>query len=369
MPRPTLIRSTLLAVVLMAIAVGTAACTTPQTTFEPASDAADRILTLYIFISVAAGIVGVLVLGAMVYILIKFRARPGRKAQQIHGNNALEIAWTIAPVLVLVVIAIPTMIWIATSSSRPVADDAILVTATGHQWWFEFEYEGLGPDGGAPCREGEEDEGDGPCLVTANELHVPVGRQVAIELRSDDVIHSFWVPALIGKTDMVPNRETKLEPFVPNEIGEFWGQCAEFCGVAHANMRFRVHVDSLADFEAWVAAMNTPPADPASGSPEANGKRVFDVFGGCAGCHTIAGTDAEGRIGPDLTLFGERTTVGAGIMEATDENVRAWVTDVRSVKPIPPPEERPGVMPTFADTLSEAQVADVVTYLKSLSVP
>ena len=174
MPRPTLTRSTLLAVVLMAIAVALAACTSPQTTFEPASDAADRIFSLYIFITIAAGIVGVLVLGAMAYILIKFRARPGRAAQQIHGNNALEIAWTIAPIVVLVIIAIPTMVWIATSSSREVADDAILVTATGHQWWFEFEYQGLGPDGGT--------------LVTANEMHVPVGRQVAIELRSDDVI-------------------------------------------------------------------------------------------------------------------------------------------------------------------------------------
>ncbi len=355
MPRPTLTRSTLLAVVLMAIAVALAACTSPQTTFEPASDAADRIFSLYIFITIAAGIVGVLVLGAMAYILIKFRARPGRAAQQIHGNNALEIAWTIAPIVVLVIIAIPTMVWIATSSSREVAADAILVTATGHQWWFEFEYQGLGPDGGT--------------LVTANEMHVPVGRQVAIELRSDDVIHSFWVPALIGKTDMVPNRENRLEPFVPNEIGEFWGQCAEFCGVAHANMRFRVHVDSLADFEAWVAAMNAPPADQAPDSGAVRGKRVFELTGGCAGCHTIAGTAAAGRVGPDLTLFGERTSVGGGILDATVENVRAWVCDLRSVKP--------GAlfMPTFAvgdpdtDVLSEAQVADVVAYLKSLRVP
>ncbi len=354
MPRPTLTRSTLLAVVLMAIAVGMAACGGPLTTFEPASDAAERIFSLYIFITVLASAVGILVLGAMAYILIKFRARPGRKAQQIHGNNKLEIAWTIAPILVLVVVAVPTMIWIATSSSRAVAADAIRVTATGHQWWFEFEY----------------DLPDGRTLVTANELHVPVGRQVAIELRSEDVIHSFWVPALIGKTDMVPNRENRLEPFVPNEIGTFWGQCAEFCGVAHANMRFRVHVESLADFDAWVAEMTKQTrADPAPGSAAARGKRVFEVLGGCAGCHAIAGTAAAGRVGPDLTLFGERTTVGDGSLEATDENVRAWVTDVRSIKPLPAPEERPGMMPTFRDLLSEAQVADVVAYLKSLRRP
>ena len=349
MPRPTLIRPTLLAVALIAVAIGLAACTSPQTTFDPRSDAADRIFDLYIMVIWAAGIVGFLVLGGMAYILIKFRARPGRKAQQIHGNNALEIAWTIIPILILVVIAIPTMIWIGTSSTRPVADDAIRVTATAHQWWFEFEYESLGPDGGT--------------LVTANELHVPVGRQVAIELRSEDVIHSFWVPALIGKTDMVPNRENRLEPFIPNEIGVYWGQCAEFCGVAHANMRFRVHVDSLADFESWVAAMNEPQTAPPPETGEARGKRIFELTAGCAGCHTIAGTAAAGRIGPDLSLFGERITVGAGILDATDENVRAWVSDPGSLKP--------GVviMPSFTDTLSEAQIADVVAYLKSLRVP
>ena len=349
MPRPTLTRSTLLAVVLMVIAAGLAACSSPQTTFEPRSDAADRIQTLYIFVTVAASLVGLVVLGAMAYILIKFRARRGHTARQIHGNNALEIAWTIAPILVLLVIVVPTMVWIAGAYGREPADDAVLVTATGHQWWFEFEYEGLGPDGGT--------------LVTANELHIPVGRQVAIELRSEDVIHSFWVPQLIGKTDMVPNRENTLEPFVPNEIGEFWGQCAEFCGEAHANMRFRVHVDSLADFERWVEAMNTPPADSVAGSAEARGKRVFELAGTCFACHTIAGTTAVGRVGPDLTLFGERTTVGAGILEATDENVRAWVSDLRSAKP--------GAlsMPTFSDgLLTDAQIADVVAYLKSLRI-
>ena len=354
MPRWSLSRSTLQAVALMAIAIGLAACSSPQTTFEPRSDAADRIQSLYILVTVAASVVGILVLGAMAWLLIKFRARPGRRAQQIHGHTGLEIAWTIAPILVLLIIGIPTMIWIATSSGREPSDAAVRVTATGHQWWFEFEYPGLGPDGGT--------------LVTANEMHVPVGREVAIELRSDDVIHSFWVPQLIGKTDMVPNRENRLEPFVPNEIGTFWGQCAEFCGSAHALMRFRVHVDSLADFNRWVDAMNAPPADPEAGSAEASGKRVFELSGGCLACHTIAGTAAAGRIGPDLTLFGERTTVGAGSLAATDEIVRQWVSDLRSLKPIPSTEDRSGMMPTFEGALSEAQIADVVTYLKSLRI-
>ena len=349
MPRLSLTRSTLLAVALTAVAVGLAACTSPQTTFDPRSDAADRIHDIYLLVTWAASLVGIAVLGAMAYILIKYRARAGRRAEQIHGNNALEIAWTIAPIIVILIIVIPTMVWVANSLTREPSRDAIRVTAIGHQWWFEFQYPGLGPDGGT--------------LVTANELRIPVGREVAIELRSEDVIHSFWVPQLIGKLDMVPNRENRLEPFVPNEIGTFWGQCAEFCGVAHALMRFRVHVDSLADFNAWVAAMNAPAAEPEPNTVQASGRQTFAFQ--CARCHTVGGTSFRGTVGPNLTLFGERETVGAGVLPATDDNVGKWVSDVRSIKPLP---DDGGVqfMPTFADDLDDRQIADVVAYLRSL---
>ena len=340
----------LAALTIASLLVVLASCDTPLTTFEPRSDATQRIHTIYIFVIVAASIVGFLVFLAMAYILLKYRDRPGRVPQQIHGNAKLEIAWTVLPILILVAIAIPTIIWIAGTTEDP-DPDVLNVEAIGHQWWFEFRYPGLGPDGGD--------------LITANELRVPIGRQVAITLEAKDVIHSFWVPQLVGKTDMVPGRVNILEKFTPTEIGEFHGQCAEFCGSAHALMRFRVHVESHADFDRWVAAMNDEPTAPADGSPEQAGSRIF--IAQCATCHTIQGV-SDGDTGPNLTLFGDRSTVGAGILESTDENVKAWVSDLRSLKPVP---EIANMMPTFhtgdptVDILSEGQVDQVVTYLKS----
>ena len=330
-----------------------AACDTPLTTFEPRSDAAQRVHTIYIFVIVAASIVGFLVLAAMVYILWKYREQPGRTAQQIHGNATLEITWTVIPILILVAIAIPTIIWIAGTTADP-DQDALHVEAVGHQWWFEFRYPGLGPDG--------ED------LVTANELRIPVGRQVVITLEAKDVIHSFWVPQLVGKTDMVPGRTNHLEKFTATEIGTFYGQCAEFCGSAHALMRFRVHVDSHADFDRWVDSMNADPVEPEAGTAEAAGARVFSNF--CARCHTINGVSTE-EIGPNLTLFGDRATVGAGILDSSTENVKAWVSNVRDIKPV---LDTTNAMPTFyvgdpnVDQLTEAQVDQVVAYLKSLKL-
>jgi cytochrome c oxidase subunit 2 len=344
-------RSTILAGALTALLfLVLAACTSPQNTFEPRSNEAESVLTIYIVVIAAASFVGAAVTIAVIIALIRFRARPGHKARQIHGNNKLEIAWTIAPIFVLMTIAFPTIFWIVGTTREP-APNAIEILATGHQWWFEFEYPGLGPNGTS--------------LYTANELRVPVGREIAITLESDDVIHSFWVPALVGKTDMIPTRTNKLQLFTPNEIGEFWGQCAEFCGAAHALMRFRVHVDSLGDFGSWVQSMNSAPAEPSPGSAEARGQRVYELAGACGRCHSITGTASQGKIGPDLTLFGDRSTVGAGILDNTDENLRAWIRDVRSLKPI---TDDGGVafMPTFKDTLSDAQVADVAAYLKSL---
>lgn len=339
--RPTILTAALAAVLLVVLA----ACASPQNTFDPKSDAADSVLSIYVFVTVLAGLVGFAVLVGMAWLLIRYRAKEGVPARQIHGSNKLEIGWTIAPILVLIAIGLPTMFWIA-GTANDEEPDALKINAIGHQWWFEYEYEGLGPDGGP--------------LITANELHVPVGRQVSITLESDDVIHSFWIPALIGKTDMIPGRVNKLQNFVPNEIGVFYGQCAEFCGAAHARMHFRVFVDSAADYEAWVEAHNTPPAAPAEGSSEARGAALF---AGCAGCHAVAGTSASGRIGPDLTLFGERKTLAAGIVDNTDENLREWIGDVRSFKPIP---DEPRFMPTFTGTLSEGEISDIAAYLMSL---
>jgi cytochrome c oxidase subunit 2 len=347
------VRPTILAAVLAALLLPVlAACgETPLNTFDPKSDAADSIMTIYMIVIVAATLVGVAFFIAMIWILIKYRSRPGHQARQIHGHAKLEIAWTIAPVFVLLIVTIPTMFWIAGTADDP-SPQALEVRAIGHQWWFEFRYPGLGPDG--------------TDLVTANELHIPVGRQVAITLQSDDLLHSFWVPKLVGKTDMIPGRINSLQLFTPNEVGVFWGRCAEFCGSAHAKMHFRVHVDTLGDFNAWAKAVGEGQAAPPEvGTAAARGQKVFELIGGCSACHTIAGTAAAGRIGPDLSLFGERGTLAAGITENTEENLRSWISDVRSIKPI---DEGPLFMPTFKDSLSEREIADVAAYLKSLTL-
>ena len=357
MVRLSRFRRPLLATLLIAIA-GSAACSSPQTTFEPRSDAADGIQSLYIFVIIAASIVGAAVLAAMVYIMVRFRARPGHKAQQIHGNTTLEIVWTIAPIVVLVAITVPTVLGVVNAARDP-EPDALRINVTAHQWWWEYEYEGLGPDGGP--------------LVTANELRVPVGRQVAITLESDDVIHSFWVPQLVGKTDAIPGNVNVLEPFTPNEVGMFWGQCAEFCGSAHALMRFRVHVDSLADFQRWVTVLNTPPEQPTGLA--ATGAGLF-IEAGCTVCHTISGTAALGKVGPDLSRLGARTTIGAGIVDNNVENLRDWIFDLREFKPVG--EMVPGelrLMPSFGvdppegfKRLSNDEAAAIAAYLNGMTI-
>jgi cytochrome c oxidase subunit II len=341
-------RKSILTVALLTLLLAVlSACASPQNTFDPKSDAADSVLTIYIVVIVVASVVGFAVLAAMLWLMIKFRAKPGVKALQIHGNNKIEIAWTIAPIFVLLIVGIPTMFWIAGTAEDP--DPNVLeVTATGHQWWFEFEYPGMGPDGGS--------------LFTANELVIPVGRDIRVTLHSDDVVHSFWVPQLVGKTDMIPGRTNVLQTFNAYEVGEYYGQCAEFCGAAHAVMRFRVNVKTSTDFANWAAGHNAGVAAPEPGTAAARGQLGFAT---CAGCHTISGTAYAGTIGPDLSLFGERSTVAAGILDNTDENLRAWIGDVRAFKPIP---EGGGFMPTFAGTLDDGQIADIAAYLNSLTL-
>jgi cytochrome c oxidase subunit 2 len=347
MARFLIFRTPVLKVALMALLLAVlSACGSPQSTFDPKSDVADSILSIYILVTVVASIVGFLVLVAMVWLLIRFRAKPGVAARQIHGNNKLEVAWTIAPILVLLVIGIPTMFWIEGSAREP-APDVLEVEAIGHQWWFEYHYPGLGPDG--------------TDLITANELIVPVGRDVRVTLQSDDVIHSFWIPQLVGKTDMIPGRTNVLHTFNVYEVGTYYGQCAEFCGEAHALMRFRVHAKTTSDFNSWVAAHNAGPATPEPGTAAARGALGF---ASCSGCHAVSGTAAQGRIGPDLSLFGERTTLAAGVLENDDQSLRAWISDVRSFKPIP---EGARFMPTFNTTLDDSQIADISAYLRSLT--
>lgn len=326
----------LLAPILLVALV--AACTDPQSTIDPASDVADQVQSIYILVAVLGGIAFVAVLGATLVFAIRFRERPGREAQQFHGNTRLEVVWTLVPVVIIAVIAVPTFNAIA-DTSKPPPDGALEVIATGHQWWFEFEYPELG-------------------ITTANELHMPVDRPISVTLLSDDVIHSFWIPKLVGKTDMVPGHENLLW-FTPDEASDeaFLGQCAEFCGTSHANMRFRAFVDTAGAFDAWVAKEQADRMAPAGGLA-ARGEEIF-LSNACLGCHTIKGTIAAGTIGPDLTHVGGRSTLASGIIANDPQQLTRWIEDPAEVKP-------GALMPAFGETLTGDEIAALVAYLQGL---
>ena len=282
----------------------------PQSTLAPKADYGVAIDRLFTGIFWWAVVVFVVVEGLLLISVLRFREREGAPApKQRHGNTALEIAWTLAPALILVFIAVPTVQTIFATDRAP--PDALRVEVIGHQWWWEYRYPDLG-------------------LVTANELHLPVGRSVAVDITSADVIHSWWTPALGGKRDATPNHHTRLV-FRPDTIGEYLGQCVEFCGVSHANMRLRTFVESDADFQTWAAAQRATPAPPAPESPEEAGRQAFQRYG-CIGCHTVAGF-SSGRLGPDLTHVGGRSTIAAGLVTNTTEHLRDWIDDPLALKP------------------------------------
>ncbi len=305
----------------------------PQTTLAPLSENARAVDDVYTLITILAGLVMIGVLTLTLAFAIIFRERPGREAQQIHGNPRLEVFWTLIPVIIVVAIAVPSFqVIVDTTGDAP--DDSLEVVATGNQWWFEFEYPGLG-------------------VVTANELHLPVDRPVNVELRAGDVIHSFWVPQLSGKVDMVPGHNNRLW-FTPEETGEYLGQCAEFCGTSHANMRFRVFVQTQEEFDQWVAEQAAD-ALPAEGELAVAGEGIATTI--CAACHVIRGTNAAGQLGPDLTHFGSRTTLASGMFPNDTENLRAWLAD--------PPDVKPGSkMPNL--NLSDEQLDQLIAYLQGL---
>ena len=348
----------------LALAVLLAACSDPQTTVDPRSDFADDIQGVYLLVFWLGMAVFVAILALTVLIAFRYRERPGREARQFHGNTRLEVLWTLIPVALVAVMAVPTWQVIASSSGAP-PGDALRVQAVGHQWWFEFRYD----------LDGDGDYGD---LVTANELHLPAGRAVSFSLLSEDVIHSFWVPQLGGKVDMVPGHENDLW-FTPDadaaRAEPYLGQCAEFCGTSHANMRFRVFVDTPGDFDAWAANERAPGAAPSSDAARA-GLEVFRtptwqgadgaVVLGCGSCHAVQGVSA-GAIGPNLTHVGARSTIASGIMDTNLENLVAWIGN--------PDREKPGVdaaddparfMPAFETVLTPGQIRAVAAYLLEL---
>lgn len=348
-------RRSIAAALWLLLAVGACAGERPGNTLDTVTpDFGGPIQELYTLIFWWSVVILAVVYGVLAYVLWRFRERPGGPPpKKTRGNLLLEVGWTLAPAIIVVLIAIPTIRTVF-RTQEPAPEGALVVDVVGHQWWWEFRY----PEAG---------------VVTANELHLPVGRTVQLRLSSADVIHSFWVPRLGGKRDANPRvRKPEGEPanvtylkFTIAEPGVYHGQCAEFCGTSHALMWMRVVAESAEEFEAWLERMRTP-VEPEPGTLAAEGRRIFHQSA-CIACHAIAGTPAQGVLGPSLTRVGARSTIGAGILENTPESIAGWIRSPQAAKPaalMPGTQSTGGGMPPTG--LTEDQVAAVAAYLSSL---
>jgi cytochrome c oxidase subunit 2 len=309
--------------------------------FAPESTPAKSIFDLSIFVLVITGIIFVVVFTLLVYSVVKFRGRAadvGREPAQVYGSTQIELAWTIIPILIVVVLFLATARVIHAVQDASMPPGAVEVTAIGHQFWWEFRYPQLG-------------------IVTANELHVPVSDPARpaptfLKLLSADTDHSFWIPRLAGKTDLIPNHPNSMW-IDPHQTGLYVGQCAQYCGTQHAKMLLRVSVDSPEDFDAWVRAQQRPAAQDEKVSA---GRRVFETTA-CISCHAISGTAANGRFGPDLTHLMSRRTIASGAAENTTEKLRLWIQKPDAIKP-------GSLMPAMQ--LSDADLDALVSYLETL---
>ena len=301
--------------------------------FSPASPEARAIAHLFVISLGICGAIFAVVAGLALYNLVRFRWQPGaREAPQIHGNRRLEIAWTVAPALILVVL------FALTVQAMPLADPPLPgppdVRVIGHQWWWEVRYPGSG-------------------IVTANEIHLPVGRQISIQLDTVDVLHEFWVPQLTRKMTAVPNAGNHVW-LEADHTGTYEGICSEFCGTQHAWMRFQVIAESPADYARWEQAQKVAP--PAATGAALRGRELFRTLT-CTSCHAIQGTAASGTAGPDLTHFASRKYLGARVAPNTAANLRRWLRNPQDLKP-------GAKMPDF--NLSDAQLGDLTAYFESL---
>ena len=330
------------AVLLGAVVLALAGCSEhfPQTTLAPRGEAAQISDDVFMTTVKWAAIVFVLIEGGLLFTIIKFRGRPGDpEPAQIHGNTALEVVWTAIPALVLAMIAVPTIRAIFQLAETP-GDDPLEVEVIGHQWWWEFRYPDLG-------------------IVTAGEMHVPVGRTIDLTLTAADVLHSFWIPQFAGKRDVFPKRPSYIW-FRADSVGNYTGQCAEFCGVQHGRMGFRVVAEDAGAFDAWVAQQTAPaPAISDSANPlAAKGKQVF-AAAGCLGCHAMAGQPTErmtAMLGPNLSHVGSRGSIAGNMLENTDENLARWISR--------PQEVKEGSLMKLPRELAADEVQALVAYLR-----
>ena len=314
--------------------------TTPSI-LAPVSTPANEIFHLSLFVLLITGAIFVVVAGLLAFVIVRFHARKSdaeHEPAQIYGSTQVELAWTVIPVLIVVVLFLTTARIIFAIQDAPEPKSALDVTVIGHQFWWEFRYPRLG-------------------IVSANELHVPVSTQqrpepTYLRLLSADVDHSFWVPQLGGKTDLIPNHPNQMW-IDPQTAGLYLGQCAQFCGIEHAKMLLRVYVDTPDQFAAWVKNQQQRGVEDQAVTA---GRHVFE-HQACMNCHTVAGTTARGAFGPDLTHLMSRATIAAGAAANTPDNLRAWIRDPNTFKP-------GALMPAMQ--LSDQETDEVVAYLTTL---
>jgi len=312
----------------------------PTNIFAPASTPAEAIFGLSIFVLLTVAGIFIVVFALLAYAVVRFRSRPGddhSEPAQIYGSDRVELSWTVIPVLIVITLFLASARVIASVQGAVPPPGALEVTVIGHQYWWEYRYPELH-------------------IVTANELHVPVSDRAHptptfLTLLSADTDHSFWVPRLAGKTDLIPNHpnHTWIDPYEP---GVFLGQCAQYCGTQHAKMLLRVYVQPPAEFERWVHEQEQP----AQSAAPSTGQRVFESTA-CVNCHTVSGTPAKGRFGPDLTHLMSRDTIAAGAAPNTPSMLRLWIRNPDAIKP-------GSKMPAMG--LSDQDVEAVASYLETL---
>jgi cytochrome c oxidase subunit 2 len=318
--------------------------------FDPAAPPSQSIRTLSVLLFAITGLIFLLVEGILIYNLVRFRktsAGTESEPPQVYGGQPIEVAWTVAPTLVvcILVLVMTRTLWevdVTASQPKP-GDHALFVTVVGRQWWWEYRYDTYN---GRPLG-----------FITANELHIPATtdsahRPVFLNLQSADVCHSFWVPRLAGKTDLIPGQSNHMW-FETRDHGLFLGQCAEYCGTQHAGMLLRVVVDTPEEFEQWLKSQLAPAHD----DPDAlAGKKAF-LSEACVNCHRVRGTSAAGTYAPDLTHLMSRETLASGLFPNDAKNLERWVADPQQMK-------YGCLMPAFS--FSEARRKDIVRYLTTL---
>jgi len=313
----------------------------PTNIFAPVSTPAQSIFELSRLVLMVTTAIFVVVFSLLAYVVVKFRkkrASDGREPAQVYGSTQVELAWTVIPILIVLALFLAAARVIASIQNAAHPSNAIEVTVIGHQFWWEYRYPSLK-------------------VVTANELHVPVSdpahpTPTFLTLLSADTDHSFWVPRLAGKTDLIPNHPNRMW-MDPHETGLYLGQCAQYCGTQHAKMLLRVYVQTHGEFDRWIQEQSRPAqvSDTAS-----EGQKIFERTA-CINCHAVEGTTANGRFGPDLTHLMSRDTIASGAAPNTPENLRRWIQDPSVIKP-------GSKMPAMG--LSDPDLDAVTLYLETL---